>query len=228
MDEKVNKVRFDRLLAVVGVVCVMIAAVVYGLQYRADSSGKEEAGIYDIATDGSGREETAVTEKTPEAVEETAKSEAVRVSVFVCGAVMVPDVYELESGALVKDAVYAAGGFSEEADVSYWNLAQKVSDGEKIYIPTMDEAAGGSVQAGQPGEAGEDTGCEDAGADSKVNINTATLAQLKTLPGIGDAKAEAVIAYREAHGGFQSVEEIMQVSGIKEALYSKIKDYIII
>lgn len=228
MEEKDNqgsRIRFDRVFMLLAVIAVMIAAAAYGLMYYEPAEREREQGIYYTAVTGKERQAEASDTAADEENQAT-ETEASVVSVFVCGAVMVPDVYELDKNALVKDAVQAAGGFSDEADVSYRNLAEKVTDGEKIYIPTVDETAGSGQPDGEIAGIRKDT--DDDSADSRININTATLAQLKTLPGIGDAKAEAVIAYREAHGGFQSTEEIMQVSGIKEALYSRIKDYITI
>lgn len=230
MEQKENRgspVRLDRAFAVLAVIAVISAAVAYGLLYHAAEDRDSETGIYYAAESGMTEEdkaEAAVSKEAADAAanegDSAAEGESDVVSVFVCGAVKVPDVYELDRESLVRDAVQAAGGFSEKADVSYRNLAEKVTDGEKIYIPTLDETAGSGLTDGRT------TDTAHGGTDARVNINTASLAQLKTLPGIGDAKAEAVIAYREAHGGFQSTEEIMQVSGIKEALYSRIKDYI--
>jgi competence protein ComEA len=106
-----------------------------------------------------------------------------------------------------------AGGFSEDAGTDYLNLAETVSDGEKVYVPTVDEL---NVELAAEEEA-------DSG---KININTATKEQLITLPGIGESKADSIIAYRTEHGGFSTIEEIMEIPGIKEAVFSKIKELI--
>ena len=170
--------------------------------------------------------------------------------VHVCGAVRNAGVYELPAGSRVFEAVQEAGGFAADADESYVNQAQRLSDGAKLVIPTVEqveEAAGDSrTEAGRIGIV-EQAGVQEAGygvsaagtgdsdgrtdpvsaaADGRININTASEAQLCEIPGIGATRAAAIAAYRQEHGGFSSIEEIMNVSGIKEGTYAKIKDRI--
>ena len=170
--------------------------------------------------------------------------------VHVCGAVRKAGVYELPAGSRVFEAVQEAGGFAADADESYVNQAQRLSDGAKLVIPTVEqveEAAGDSrTEAGRIGIV-EQAGVQEAGygvsaagtgdsdgrtdpvsvsADGRININTAPEAQLCEIPGIGATRAAAIAAYRQEHGGFYSIEEIMNVSGIKEGTYAKIKDRI--
>lgn len=170
--------------------------------------------------------------------------------VHVCGAVRKAGVYELPAGSRVFEAVQEAGGFAADADESYVNQAQRLSDGAKLVIPTVEqveEAAGDSrTEAGRIGIV-EQAGVQQAGygvsaagtgdsdgrtdpvsvsADGRININTAPEAQLCEIPGIGATRAAAIAAYRQEHGGFSSIEEIMNVSGIKEGTYAKIKDRI--
>lgn len=165
--------------------------------------------------------------------------------VHVCGAVRKAGVYELPAGSRVYEAVQEAGGFAADADESYVNQAQRLSDGAKLVIPTVEQVEEAAVdsrtEAGQIGiveQAGY--GVNDAGtgdgagqtdpvsvaADGRININTASEAQLCEIPGIGATRAAAIAAYRQEHGGFSSIEEIMNVSGIKEGTYAKIKDRI--
>ncbi len=170
--------------------------------------------------------------------------------VHVCGAVRKAGVYELPAGSRVYEAVQEAGGFAADADESYVNQAQRLCDGAKLVIPTVEqveEAAGDSrTEAGRIGIV-EQAGVQEAGygvsaagtgdsdgrtdpvsvsADGRININTAPEAQLCEIPGIGATRAAAIAAYRQEHGGFSSIEEIMNVSGIKEGTYAKIKDRI--
>lgn len=141
------------------------------------------------------------------------------IAVHVCGAVVSPGVYLIEDGARVVQAIEAAGGVCDDAMQDYLNLAETVKDGGKIYVPTKEEVLTGDVQAGTDNTAaGETVLC--------VNINTATKSELMQLPGIGESKADSIIAYREEHGYFKSAEDIMLINGIKEAVYSRIKDYI--
>ena len=137
------------------------------------------------------------------------------ICVHVCGYVKNPGVYYLTKGARIHEAVEMAGGMTEEADSQYVNLAEEAEDGTKIYIPGLEEVADGRVLFGAADE-----------EDGLVNINTASLEELKTLPGIGDIKAEAIISYRESEGAFTAIEDIMNIDGIKESSYEKIKEHI--
>lgn len=138
--------------------------------------------------------------------------------VYVCGEVVNPGVYELVSGMRICDAVDAAGGLTKKASRDYWNLAEELTDGQMLYFPTAEEAEKRKESAAET-----DTG---GTADGKVNINTADISRLLTVPGIGQTRAEAVLAYRQEHGSFQCIEDIMKVSGIKNGLFEKMKDYI--
>ena len=142
--------------------------------------------------------------------------------VHVCGAVEQPGVYELPQGSRIYQAIACAGGLSDEADPDYLNQADFVSDGEKVYVPTREEVAemDSPLQnvVTQSGETGVPSGL--------VNLNTASEEQLCTLPGIGSSKARSIIAYREEHGSFDRIESVMNVAGIKDGLFQKIKAYI--
>lgn len=142
--------------------------------------------------------------------------------VYVCGAVNCPGVYTLGGSARMADAVAAAGGMTPEADANVLNLAQFLTDGQMIRIPLQGEV---SVLAAQE-EQGMGETQSGQHSDGKVNINTADSAQLMTIPGVGQAKADAIIRYREEQGTFQKTEDVMQVEGIKEGSFSKMKDYI--
>ena len=158
-----------------------------------------------------------------------------QVVVYVCGAVREPGVYELNAGSRLDDAVRSAGGFDDEADRTYVNLAAFCEDGIKLYIPTLQEVKEQSMRDGSPalaegsGLAGgfPGSGMDRAAADNGlININTASKEELTSLPGIGGGYADRIIAYRSEKGAFKSIEDIMKVSGIKDKLFSKIKDKI--
>ena len=148
--------------------------------------------------------------------------------VYVCGEVERPGVYELEKSSRIVDAVEAAGGFLETADKTYVNLAALLDDGVKLYIPSLQETmeSADTLQI----ETFEKESTSLSGSNDKsstlININLATKEELTALPGIGNATAEKIISYREEHGSFKSTEDIMNVSGIKDKLFSKIKDHI--
>ena len=141
-----------------------------------------------------------------------------KVFVYVCGEVQASGVYELEQDSRVFEAIAKAGGLTENAAAEAVNQARVVVDGEQIYVPSLDEVKG----AGVVSEVTERTD------DGKININTAEKEELMTLTGVGEAKAQSIIAYREEHGGFQSIEELMQIEGIKEGVFNKIKEDITI
>ena len=143
--------------------------------------------------------------------------------VDVCGAVANPGVYEMDADSRVFQVIEAAGGFLPEAASASVNQAQPVSDGQQIYVPTQEEVEEGTMPAAI--QQTETAGDSDT-AGGVVNINTADADTLKSLSGIGDAKAQAILAYREEYGAFSTIEEIMQVPGIKESTFSAIKDKI--
>lgn len=152
--------------------------------------------------------------------------------VHVCGAVENPGVYVLPEGSRVVDAVTAAGGALTEACEEALNQALAVTDGMQVYVPTQEEAEEsrewmhtGDV-SGQSGSADGGMLSAGTGSEGKVNINTADVNQLCTLPGIGESRAASIVAYREEQGAFSAVEDIMKVSGIKDAAFAKIKDKI--
>lgn len=159
-------------------------------------------------------EKKGETEGTKENADQTEKT----VCIYICGAVVQAGVYELPKGSRVIQVIQAAGGLREDADLYLVNQARVVEDGEQIRIYTKEEAENADLQ--MEDQTGKKT------AEDKININRATKEELITLPGIGEAKAESILAYREEQGSFQTIEEIMNIAGIKEAVFSKIKDRI--
>lgn len=144
--------------------------------------------------------------------------------VYVCGAVETPGVYMLDSGDRIYEAIALAGGLTEDASTAAVNQAETVSDGQMIFVPTIEEAEAGIGVISEV--SGAATSEQEAVSDGRVNLNTASLTELMTLPGIGESKAQSILDYRAKNGGFSSVEEIMNVDGIKEGLYNRIKDSI--
>lgn len=138
--------------------------------------------------------------------------------VHVCGEVVRPGVYELCEGQRIYEAIELAGGFTEAASESYLNLAELVTDGMKIEVPDKAQAEEWKKVA--------DFSNSNSNQESvkQVNLNTATKEELMTLRGIGEARAEDIIRYREKQGKFQCIEDIMKVSGIKDSAFQKIKE----
>lgn len=174
-------------------------------------------------------EETESGSAAAQTAEASGQPEPQEIYVDVCGAVARPGVYALDPGSRVFQAVEKAGGFLPEAAETYINQARTLSDGQQIYVPTKEEAQEmipPGQNSGNAAAGGSLSDSSQSGEEAKVNLNTADADALMTLSGIGEAKAEAILAYREEHGGFSSIEEIMNVSGIKESIFSKIKDKI--
>ncbi len=157
--------------------------------------------------------------------------------VYVCGAVEKPGVVELPRGSRIADAIAAAGGLLANADTRLVNQARLLADGEQITILTNAEAE--ALLGDDPkerakrllGKSADETkeegvGSSTQGTGGKVSLNHADLTTLMTLPGIGEAKARAIIEYRETYGAFASIEDVQNVPGIKGSVYSKIKDLV--
>lgn len=145
------------------------------------------------------------------------------ITVHICGAVKQPGVYEVSDGSRLYDLINLSGGLDEEAAGDYINQAEKVTDGQRYYIPTIKELEDLPTLERIEGGISENK-------DNKnqfVNINTADANELMTLPGIGEAKAKSIIEYRNANGKFKSIEEIMNIPGIKEGLFNKIASKIV-
>lgn len=197
----------------------------------AGGCGNREPG--NILLEGTEQEAQSQTEDSPEAGQNQmegsseagrnqaeSSSEESRISkqeenmlyVQVSGAVKEPGVYQLAEGSRIFQAVELAGGLSEQADPDRINQAECVQDGQMIYIPAAGEQ--------EPERASEDS----QSGDGRINLNTATEAELMTLPGIGAAKAGSILAWREANGGFGQIEDLMKVEGIKDGVFAKIKD----
>lgn len=166
-------------------------------------------------------EETPVKqEEASESGDDTANNQKeIPIYVYVCGAVNQTGVYALKEDARVYEAIECAGGLREDAATSAVNQAEIISDGQQIYIPTQEEYESGIT-------ADTAVSSQSNSSDEKVHLNTATKEELTTLTGIGESRAESILAYREAHGSFQSVEELMNVEGIKEGIFQKIKEQI--
>ena len=137
--------------------------------------------------------------------------------VYVCGEVVEPGVYPLPPGSRIYELVEAAGGLTESAAPESVNLAQELSDGQMINIPAEGEMQDTSADGTETGTDGD-----------KVNINTASKELLMSLNGIGETKADSILSYREQNGPFDSLEDLMQVDGIGQGTFSKIKDKITI
>jgi len=158
-------------------------------------------------------ETTMLAEKT-----EVSTTQETVIFVDIKGAVKNPGVYQMKVGDRVKDALDAAGGLTEEADSQKVNLAQRVEDQMVIVVPKVGEEAE-KIPAGETRK--------EATKEGKVNINTATVEELKTLKGVGEKKAEAIIEYRKKNGSFKTKEDLMKVRGIGKKLFESFEERIV-
>ncbi len=165
--------------------------------------------------------------------QEESSKETEKIIVHVSGAVQNEGVIELEENSRIADAIEKAGGFREDAYTKDVNLAYKLEDGMKIYIPTMEEKENEKTNVivesnieTENNNSSYSNASDGKNTNSKVNINTASKEELDTLPGIGPSTAEKIINYRKENGKFKSIEGIKDVSGIGDSKYENIKDMI--
>jgi competence protein ComEA len=158
----------------------------------------------------------------PQIVEDSSSAETtptapVSIKVYVTGAVLHPDVYTLPEGSILRDALAAAGGAANDADLIAVNLAARLEDGEQVTVPV--KSPDGSVTVVSPTSSPSNT-------HARISINHGTLADLDTLPGIGPAKAQAILDYRAQHGPFKRLEDLQNVTGIGTKTYEDLKSLI--
>ena len=175
---------------------------------------------------------------------ETTKENTNKIIVHVSGAVNKEGIVELEENSRISDAISKAEGLKENADTKKINLAYKLEDGMKIYIPTIEESMNQNEQNQNESQSlmdqtsqyitssseiiqdGQTNGTSETKTNEKININTATQTELETLPGIGPSTSLKIVNYRKENGNFKTIEDIKEVSGIGEVKYENIKDLI--
>lgn len=209
---KINKI----VMIVTVSVFVLLSGGLYYLNY-AGQQGQSK-----IVSELSQEEETERQEKGEQSTQKVAtEKNSNSIFVHVCGAVKKPGVYELQSEARVCDAIKAAGGLKKKAADTEVNQAQTLTDGEQVCIPYKTDNNKESVVA-------DGSGMSSGTEGNKISINRATAEELMTLPGIGESKAQSIIQYREEHGGFQKIEDIKNIQGIKDGVFNKIVDCIVL
>lgn len=198
-------------------VIIILIIIFIGLAYYMYNTNKEEQ-IQNL-------------EITNEIVKnDVVKQEAsVMIKIHIAGAVSKEGLFELKEENRIADAIDLAGGLKGDADISNINLASKLEDGMKIYIPTIDETQNNKVnnEVTYDKNISVSNGTSNS-KNAKVNINSATQSELETLPGIGSATALKIINYRKENGKFSSIEDIKKVKGIGNNKYENIKDLITI
>ena len=208
------KSNWDKIKIIATITFIILAGTVYSVS-RMIKGGKADDRIELVVTDSVISTSDGAGSHFDSSDDSTTDDSNTDIYVHICGAVINPGVYQVPVGTRVYQALELAGGSSDDAYLSGINLADKLADGQKVYIPAEGENAEGILSI------------DSGGVQSvMININTASEAELMTLPGIGQSRAKDIINYRVKNGLFESIDDIMKVSGIKEAAFEKIKDLI--
>ena len=218
-------VKDNRLFVSVIAVLMVIFCFFLWMTCGAGNSMEAETSYTDVtalSTSSSKQSSQSLSEASSQSKTEGSEKVKSKVTVDVKGAVVNPGVYTLKAGARVTDVIQEAGGMTEDADAKSVNLAASLSDEEVIYVANKDENVSVLDQTGT-GQV-SDKGGQAVSKDGKINLNTATSEQLQTISGIGAKRTEDIIAYRESHGGFQSVDDLKNVSGIGDKTLDKIRE----
>jgi len=195
---------YDKIIRKFYIVSVVLLAILMA------GCGSEEEGFDEIP-----EEELCEAVEEPEVKGTSGDQTEDNIFIHVCGAVKNPGVYEMEAGSRIYEALELAGGMTEDAVENSMNQAEILNDGQQLYVMSEAEIEEDMIIA-------ENETLEKG----KVNINRASREELMTLPGIGESKADSIIRYREETGKFNSIEEIMEIEGIKEGVFRKIEDRI--
>ena len=178
---------------------------------------------YSEEADSNSKEATDKDNNSKEASTSSKDNKNKKIYVHICGEVNEPGVYELKEDARVIDAIDAAKGLTKAASQQSVNQAEKLEDSQQIYIPSIKEV---KEDVNQSVKSSDSNSSINNDGNGKVNFNSASQEELTTLPGIGVAKAQKIIAYRQQNGSFSKIEDIMKISGIKERLFNKISENI--
>lgn len=214
---------------------IILAGICYSCTYWSGNSSKAVILSLDDASKDSSDENHQnhsedFTEEAMEAKKQSGDEDITLkeqgIYIHICGAVHAPGVYQMAVNTRLVDLIEMAGGLTEDAAGDYLNQARMVSDGERIYVPTKDELESLSVLDFVKGDQANNK--EASQSNSLININKANKETLMALPGIGQAKADRIIEYRNSNGDFKSIEELMNIPGIKEGLFHQISSYITI
>lgn len=209
------------LISIMLITIIIVGIIVYIINNKSNDELNLNSLIVENGTESSNKTIKENVDKAEEKVTE--------IVVHIIGEVKKSGVVSLEEGARLIDAIKKAGGETKNADLSQVNLAYKLKDGDKIYIPNKNEKITEYIVQGNGDNivsVGEEPENNLKGENKKVNINTANQEELDTLPGIGETTAQKIIEYRETNGKFNKIEDLQNVKGIGESKYSEIKDKI--
>ena len=210
---------------IISVALIIILIIVFVVYLVVENRDYSELNLENEALE----QNTVHTENTEAINEKVIKEE--KIAVHITGEVKKEGIIYLNEGARIVDAIKAAGGETEEADLSQVNLAYELQDGQKIYIPNKKEKVSQYITENSGNNViieENNISSNQKGGNEKVNINTANQSELERLPGIGPSLAERIINYREENGNFKNIDELKNVKGIGDAKYTDIKDRVTI
>lgn len=227
-------VKESKILLIAAITTLTVLVSGCGGRVEGDKMTLEELLTVSVETDSHETETAESVVKTEVAAQENSQGEEPEnggqtLWIHICGEVAVPGIYEFPKGCRLYDALVAAGGFTKDADTTHYNLVDFLVDGMQIEVPRKADTKEDGTAGGGAYESFVDYGVNGKGQtvdDGLVNINTASMEELQRLPGIGESRAMAIVEYRQKCGGFTEISQIMEVSGIKEAIFAKIKDLI--
>lgn len=194
------------IIAIVSLILALIIIKLIDIYYQKENKNEEQINYNEMLA---------------EEVEDNFENEEDKIVIYITGEVVNQGVIELEYGSRISDAIEKAGGITETANINNVNLAYKLEDGQKIYIPNINETEVEIVQEGEDGVVDDSSENEEI-----ININNATSTELQNLQGIGETLAQNIIDYREENGRFKNIEELMNVPGIGESKFNNIKEQI--
>ena len=197
------------ILIKIGIIIVIIIGVIYNVFISKDNS---EEIVYSEIFVNENKEDRII------------ENETKTIKVYVTGEVNNPGVIELEENSRIEDAINIAGGLTNNANLLEVNLAYHLEDGQKLYIPNINDKEGKEYITIENGEKIVEN--SKSKANSKININKGDIEELKKLPGVGDSLAQRIISYRKENGQFKSIEDLKNVSGIGEKKFESLKEYI--
>ena len=210
------------LIIKIGCICIIIIISVFLILFYSQNENQNE--VYDNFFEIDNIENTIIFDEKniSNTIENQINTE--KIKVYITGEVNSPGVKEVEDGARIEDIIVLAGGLTEFANISKVNLAYKLEDGQKIYIPNLNE----NVEEYITEENGDGIVEKTDKSLGKININTADVGKLCELPGVGESLASRIIQYREENGKFKSIDDLKNVSGIGEKKFESLKEYIVI
>lgn len=205
-----------------GCICIIIIISVFLILFYSQKEDENE--VYDIFFENDNIENTMNLEEKEVSNTIESQGDIEKIKVYITGEVNNPGVKEVEEGARIEDIIVLAGGLTEMANISKVNLAYKLEDGQKIYIPNVNE----KVEEYITEENGEGIIENSNKSLGKININTADIVRLCELPGVGESLANRIIQYREENGKFKSIDDLKNVSGIGEKKFESLREYIVV